>query len=69
MKIVLILMKIFIIGALLIISNQGLAIGVSENRDQFIAEYSSWIAHLFQKTMAIASYVIKNEWLPETGVE
>jgi hypothetical protein len=69
MKLALILMKIFIIGALLIISNQGLAMGVSENRDQFISEYSSWVTHLFQKTMSIASYVIKNEWLPETGVE
>lgn len=69
MKFALILMKIFIIGALLIISNQGLALGISENRDHFVDEYSSWVAHLFQKTLSIASYVIKNEWLPETGTD
>lgn len=68
MKVALILMKIFLIGALLIISNQGLALGISENRAEFIHDYGSWINHLFQKTMSIASYVIKNEWLPETGV-
>lgn len=69
MKIVLILMKIFVIGALLIISNQGLALGVSENRVEFIQDYGIWVNHLFQKTMSIASYVIKNEWLPETGID
>lgn len=67
MKLALILMKIFIIGALLIISNQGLAMGVSENREYFLVEYSSWITHLFEKTLSIASYVVKNEWLPETS--
>ncbi len=61
-------MKIFIIGALLIISNQSLAMGVSENRIQFVTEYASWVSHLFEKTLSIASYVIKNEWLPETGI-
>lgn len=62
-------MKIFVIGALLIISNQGLAIGIAENRAEFVQDYSVWVSHLFQKTMSIASYVIKNEWLPETGIE
>lgn len=66
MKLVLILMKIFVIGALLIISNQGLAMSLEENREHFLVEYVSWITHLFEKSMSIASYVIKNEWLPET---
>ena len=49
MKILLILIKIFAIGALLIISNQGLAISDSVNREHFVDEYSSWISHLFDK--------------------
>lgn len=65
MKIILILMKIFVIGALIIISNQGLAMGIAENRDYFIHEYSVWLTHLFEKGLSIASYVIKSEWLPE----
>jgi hypothetical protein len=65
MKLALIIMKIFVIGALLIISNQSLALNTAENRIHFIGEYSSWIHHLFEKGLSIASYVIKNEWLPE----
>ena len=67
MKFALILMKVFIIGALLIISNQSLAMGISENRIQFVTEYTSWVANLFEKTLSIASYVIESRWLPETG--
>ena len=67
MKLMLILMKIFVLGALLIISNQGLAMGISENRQTFMHDYSLWLNHLFEKTLSIVSYVIKNEWLPETG--
>ncbi|MBS3082245.1 hypothetical protein J4416_04960 [Candidatus Pacearchaeota archaeon] len=65
MKILLILIKVFAIGALLIISNQGLAISDAVNREHFIDEYSSWISHLFDKGIAIVGYVIKSEWLPE----
>lgn len=61
-------MKLFLIGALLIISNQGLALGISENRSHFVDEYGLWVQHLFQKGLSIASYVIRNEWLPETGI-
>lgn len=67
MKLILILIKVFVIGALLIISNQSLALDSSENRDIFIDEYSLWLSHLFEKGIAIAGYVVKNEWLPETG--
>lgn len=67
MKLMLILMKIFLIGALLIISNQGLALGISENREVFVHDYFEWLTNLFEKTTSIASYVIKNEWLPETS--
>ena len=66
MKLILILIKVFVIGALLIISNQGLAMSIEENREHFLAEYSSWLSHLFEKGLSIASYVIKNEWLPRT---
>ncbi len=66
MKVLLILIKIFAIGALLIISNQGLAISDAGNRDIFIEDYSSWLSHLFEKSLSIASYVVKSEWLPST---
>ena len=64
MKFLLILIKVFVIGALLIISNQDLSISDSSNREHFINEYSSWVSSLFEKGLSITSYVIKNEWLP-----
>jgi len=67
MKILLILIKVFVIGALLIISNQGLSIDSAENRALFVENYSLWISNLFEKGLSIVSYVVKNEWLPETG--
>ena len=67
MKVLLILIKIFVIGALLIISNQGLSIDTSENRAIFVHDYSLWVSSLFEKGLSIASYVVKNEWLPETS--
>ncbi len=66
MKVLLILIKIFVIGALLIISNQGLSMDSAENRALFVEDYSLWLSHLFEKGLSIASYVFKNEWLPET---
>lgn len=60
-------MKVFVIGALLIISNQNLALSLAENRDIFADEYTLWIAHLFEKGLSITSYVIRNEWLPSTS--
>lgn len=67
MKILLILIKIFVIGALLIISNQSLSLNVDANRVHFVEEYSLWLTHLFEKGLSIASYVVKNEWLPEAS--
>ena len=67
MKLLLILIKVFTIAALLIISNQGLAISDSVNREIFFHDYELWISHLFDKGLSIASYVVKSEWLPESG--
>lgn len=67
MKLALIIIKIFVIAALLIISNQDLSLATAANREHFTQEYTLWIAHLFEKGMSIASYVVKNEWLPGTN--
>ena len=67
MKILLILIKIFVIGALLIISNQSLVLSDSADRAHLFNEYNLWLSHLFEKGISIVSYVIKNEWLPETS--
>jgi len=52
MKVILIVVKIFVIAALLIISNQSLAISDSSNRQHFVDEYSVWISHLVERYSA-----------------
>jgi hypothetical protein len=66
MKILLILIKVFVIAALLIISNENLAMSSSEDRVQFISEYKIWLNQLFDHGLVVVGYVVGNEWLPNT---
>ncbi len=65
MKIILILMKVFIIGALLIISNENLEMSSAENRTQFFSEYTTWLSKLFDHSLVVVGYVVGSDWLPE----
>ena len=65
MKILMILIKVFVIGALLIISNNNLALEVPENRAIFLSDYSIWLSQLFDHGAVVVGYVIGNEWLPD----
>jgi hypothetical protein len=60
-----ILMKVFLIGALLIISNGELALVDGTNREIFVERYYSWVSELFDKGSTLAGYVIGVEWLPD----
>ncbi len=64
MKTLLILIKVFVIGALLIISNGDLAMSSSENRHQFFEEYTTWLSELFDHSLVVVGYVVGNQWLP-----
>ena len=65
MKTVMILIKIFLIGALLIISNNNLALEVPQNRDKFFNFYTVWLSQLFDHGVVVVGYVVGNKWLPE----
>ena len=65
MKLVMILIKVLVIGALLIISNNNLALEVSENRAVFFEEYSTWLTDLFDHGAVVVGYVVGNGWLPD----
>lgn len=67
MKIFLILIKIFVIAALLIISNGNLALSVPENRAAFAEQYTAWLLQLSEHASVVAGYVIGNEWLPDVS--
>lgn len=64
MKLSLILIKLFVISALLIISNYNLALHSSENRAVFWNHYHVWLGGLFDKASYLTGYVVNAEWLP-----
>lgn len=69
MKLVMILIKVLVIGALLIISNNNLALEVPENRVVFFEEYSTWLSDLFDRGSVVVGYVVGNGWLPDVPGE
>jgi len=64
MKIPIIIVKLLVLGALFIISNQNLHLGVSSEREVFFDEYLGWGKTIVTQAADITGYVIKFEWLP-----
>ncbi len=69
MKIVLLVIMFFLIGAFFIISENNLALSKPGNSDKVIELYSDWLSHIFDNSRSLAGYVVKMDWLPdnETG--
>ena len=65
MKWIIIMTKIFVLGALLIISNGNLALHDANNRAIFYEQYSLWFGELVHKGVAVTGYVVSTEWLPD----
>ena len=66
MKIYFVVAKIFIIAALLIISNHNLALKDAVSRQIFFQEYAAWLSYFFKQGIEVTSYVVQSEWLPDT---
>ncbi len=69
MRSYIIIIKIFVIAALLIISNNNLALKEKDNREHFFNLYKLWLSDFYSKASFIVGHVVKLEWLPETGSE
>lgn len=67
MKLYFVVFKIFIIAALLIISNHNLALKDSASRKVFFHEYAAWLSYFFKQGVDVTSYVVQSEWLPDTN--
>lgn len=65
MKVILVLLKVFFIGALLIVSNGNLALSDAGNREVFFEKYTDWLSELFDNGIVVVGYVVSTEWLPE----
>ena len=68
MKLYIVIGKIFIISALLIVSNYNLALKDASARERFYDMYYVWLSDVFDKASFVTGYVIKSEWLPKSEV-
>lgn len=69
MKILMIVIMFFVIGALFIISENNLYMGKAEDSGKFSKLYSAWLDNIFSNIKSVTGYVINLDWLPknETG--
>ena len=65
MKIILFIMIFFILGGLLIISNNNLALIYPENFDTFSGLYSEWLNNVYSNSYSITGKIIQLDWLPK----
>lgn len=65
MKLVIFLLMFLVIGALLIISNNNLALYRDENVVKFRGLYIDWLDGVYSNVLGITGNVIKLRWLPE----
>ncbi|MEK6824868.1 MAG: hypothetical protein AABX12_02080 [Nanoarchaeota archaeon] len=64
MKSFIILVKILVLSALLIISNNNLALHDSAERDKFFDLYFGWLSGFYDKAVYVTGYAVRAEWLP-----
>jgi ABC-type multidrug transport system permease subunit len=65
MKLLMIIVMFFLIGAFFIISENNLAFIEKGNIDEFFSLYFSWLDTLGKNTGQVTGYVVNLEWLPE----
>ncbi len=64
MKVPIVILKLLFLGALFIISNHNLHLGVDVEREVFFDYYYTWVGNLFDQGIDVTSYVVRFEWLP-----
>ena len=65
MKILLFIMLFFVLGALLIISNNNLALIDRGNFNTFSDLYVSWLNGVYSNTYSLTGKIIQLDWLPK----
>jgi len=65
MKIQIIIVKLIVLGALFIISNQNLHLAVASEREVFFDAYSSWFTNIINQLAQVTGYVVRFDWLPK----
>ena len=57
-------MMFFLLGGLLIISNNSLALYQKENLETFFDLYSEWMNKLYMNSQTMTGNAVKLDWLP-----
>ncbi len=65
MKAQIFVVKLLVLGALFIISNNNLHLLVSVERELFFNLYMGWLGSLFDQGIKVTSYVVEFDWLPK----
>ena len=66
MKISIVVIKLLLLGALFIASNNELYLSDVHDRVVFFNYYYSWLENLFNQGADLTAYVVKSEWLPKS---
>ena len=64
MKAQIVIVKLIVLGALFIISEQNLYLTVASDRAIFFNVYSSWVREIFNQAAQVTGYVVRLDWLP-----
>lgn len=59
-----VVLKVLILGALFIVSNNNLNLSHVQERDTFYDMYTSWLGNLYSQGVGLTGYFMKSEWLP-----
>jgi len=64
MKIAIFLVIFLLAGAFMVISNNNLHIGDSEEFNKFMGIYYGWFFKLFDNVKSVTGYVVNVNWMP-----
>lgn len=64
MKIQIVMVKLIVLGALFIISNQNLHLAIAAERTAFFDAYYSWMTNIIHQIAQVTGYVVRFDWLP-----
>jgi hypothetical protein len=69
MKLFMLVVMFFLMGAFFIISNENIKLNTKENVDLFFNHYNQWLLEVGSQGYNIVGYVVKMEWLPDENIK
>jgi hypothetical protein len=67
MKLYILVIMFFLLGAFFIISEKELSLNTSESRQEFFKAYIGWMDQVVDNAKHLSGYVIKLDWLPKNN--